>query len=341
MSRKGITVALLFFIFAAVALSSVAISSSPAFSEPRTAADGYPAKNIDIVIPTEEGGAMDRAVRAFVSVWRTYLKTNFQTSFYPGASGEVGYRFFMEKPADGYTLLAGNIGPEVLMYAMQKPNYTFPGDYTYFGTMDADPVVIWVNKNSPFNTIQDLIEEGKKRTVTFATSRYPHPATLAVLLLAQETGADFNIVSYGGGAPTRTAAITGEVDAATTHLSSSSDLGSEIKFLVMFNDKNYWKEISNNAPTATEALKKEFPSLGANRAWAVKNEFISKFPERYKLLLETFDATMKDPRLAEELKKVGMNPEFVSQLDEKGSMALAGDMLKLADTYKDLLKGKK
>ena len=240
MNRKWscIAIALLFFAVAVGRVQAADISSVP-----KTAADGYPMKNIDIIIPTEEGGAMDRAVRAFVNVWRTHLKTNFQTSFYPGASGEVGYRFFMKKPADGYTLLAGNIGPEILMYAMQKPDYAFPKDYVYFGTMDADPVVIWVNKDSPFNSIGDLIAEGKKRPITIATSRYPHPATLAALLLARETGADFNIISYGGGAPTRTAAITGEVDAATTHLSSSSDLASEIKFLLMFNDENHWKYI--------------------------------------------------------------------------------------------------
>ena len=338
MSKRFIyTVTLLLFF----AIAADCAQPPQASSGPKSAADGYPAKNIDIIIPTEEGGAMDRAVRAFVNVWRTHLKTAFQTSFYPGASGEVGYRFFMKKPDDGYTLLAGNIGPEILMYTMQKPDYAFPGDYVYFGTMDADPVVIWVNKNSPFNTIEDLIEEGKKRPVTVATSRYPHPATLAVLLLGKETGADFNIISYGGGAPTRTAAITGEVDAATTHLSSSSDLSSEIKFLLMFNDKNHWKDISNDAPTPKEALNMDFPSLGANRAWGVKRDFITQYPERYKLLVETFTETMKDPKLIDELKKVGMNPDFLNMLDEEGSMALANEMLNLAETYKDLLSGGK
>lgn len=338
MNRKLICTAALLLFFTAAADCA---QPSGASSTPKNAEDGYPTKNIDIIIPTEEGGAMDRAVRAFVNVWRTHLKTNFQTSFYPGASGEVGYRFFMKKPADGYTLLAGNIGPEILMYAMQKPDYSFPKDYVYFGTMDADPVVIWVSKNSPFRTIGDLIEEGKKRPITIATSRYPHPATLAALLLAKETGADFNIISYGGGAPTRTAAITGEVDAATTHLSSSSDLASEIKFLLMFNDENHWKDISNNAPTPKEALNLEFPSLGANRAWGVKRDFIEQYPKRYKLLVDTFAETMNDPRLAEELKKTGMNPEFLNMLDEEGSMALANDMLDLAEKYKGLLSGKK
>lgn len=302
--------------------------------------DKFPTKNIDIIIPTAEGGAMDRVVRAFTKVWSKKIGVNFQPSFYDGASGEVGYSFFMKKPADGYTLLAGNIGPEVLMYATQKPDYKFPEDYTYFASMDADPVVFWVQKDSPYKTINDLIEAAKQKSLKIATSRYPHPSTLAALILAQETGAQFNIVSYGGGAKTRTAGLTGEVDAVTSHLSSSLDLGSDIRFLIMFNDKNNWKDISNNAPTPKEAFNIDMPSLGANRAWAVKNEFIEKYPERYALFVKTFEETMKDPSLKEELKTAGMDPSFLAMLNKEQSMKLAQDTLDLAKKYESLLNVK-
>lgn len=301
--------------------------------------DNYPAKMIDIVVPTEAGGAMDRVVRAVTNVWKEHLGQNFQSSFHPGASGEVGYKFFMDKEADGHTLLAGNIGPEVLMYALQKPNYKFPEDLVYFAAMDADPVVIWVSKNSKFHTIQDLVEEAKKRPVTIATSRYPHPATLAALLLAKETGAQFNIIPYAGGAATRTAGLTQEVDAVTTHLSSSLDLASEIRFMIMFNDKNNWKELSENVPIPKEAFNIELPSLGANRAWAVKREFITRYPDRYKKLVSSLEATFKDPRLADELKKVGMDPSFFKLLNEQESMDLAQKMLDISVQYADILKG--
>ena len=304
------------------------------------AADDYPKKNIEVIVPTSEGGAMDRAVRAFTSVWSKELGVNFEPSFYKGASGEVGYEFFLNKPSDGYTLLAGNIGPEVMMYGLQSPKFKFPEDYVYFATMDADPAVIWVPKNSPFQTIEDLIEEAKKRPVTIATSRYPHPSTLAALILAEETGAQFNIISYGGGSATRTAGITGEVDAVTSFLSSSLDLASELKFLIMFNDENKWKDISDDAPTPKEAFNIDMPSLGANRAWAVQREFIEKYPERYELLKTTLEKTMNDPAVAEEFKKVGMDPGFLQFLNEEQSMKEAEAMLKIVNEYGELLKGK-
>jgi len=304
-------------------------------------ADDYPSKNIQVIIPTGEGGAMDRAVRAFTSVWSKELGTNFESSFYSGASGEVGYGFFLDTPADGYTLLAGNIGPEVMMYGLQKPDFKFPEDYVYFATMDADPAVIWVLKNSPFQTIEDLIEEAKKRTVTISTSRYPHPSTLAALILAEETGAQFNIIPYGGGSPARTAGIIGEVDAVTSFLSSSLDLASEIKFLIMFNNENEWKDISDNAPTPKEAFDIDMPAFGANRAWAVQREFIENYPERYELLKTTFEKTMNDPAVGEEFKKVGMDPGFLQFLDEEQSMKVAEELLKMVEKYSKLLEGKK
>ncbi len=52
----------------------------------------YPSKNINVMVPTSEGGALDRVTRAFTNVWRDHLGVNFQSTFHPGASGEVGYR---------------------------------------------------------------------------------------------------------------------------------------------------------------------------------------------------------------------------------------------------------
>lgn len=336
--------AVLLMLVLAVSALSVACATQPeakkAPAAPAAAQDNYPAKNIDIIAPTESGGAMDRVVRAVTTVWKEHLGVNFQTSFYPGASGEVGYKFFLDKPGDGYTIVAANIGPEILMYAMQKPSFKFPEDFVYFATLDADPVVIWVRKDSPFKTIQDLVNEGKKRPIKISTSRYPHPATLAALLLASETGSQVNVIPYGGGAATRTAGLTGEVDAVTTHLSSSLDLASDIRILIMFNDVNHWKKISNDAPTPKEAFGLNMPSLGANRAFGVRRDFVEKYPERYKKLVSSFEKTFKDPRLIDELKKVGMDPAFLSYLDEKGSMELANKMLEISVKYADILKGK-
>lgn len=301
----------------------------------------YPSKNISIIVPTGEGGAMDRVVRAITNVWKDYIGVNFQSTFHAGASGEVGYMLFSKRPADGHTLLAGNIAPEMMMYVLQEPDYKFPDDFVYFACMDSDPAVLWVRKDGPIQTIQDLVEEGKKRPVTIATSRFPHPSTLAVLLLGEATGAQFNVIPYGGGNPARTAGLTGEVDAVTTFLSSSLDFASDVRFLVMFQNENKWKDISQNAPTPKEALGVQMPEFGGNRAWAVSRQFRDKNPADYEKLVESFKKAFEDPRLREEWQKVGMDPQFLEFKDEAESMKMAQDMIETAMKYKEILKGKK
>lgn len=301
-------------------------------------ADNYPAEIINVIIPTDEGGAVDRAVQAMTSVWSEKLGATFQSSFYPGANGQVGYEYFVTTEADGYNLLCNNIGPDMLMYATQNPRYDFPGDYVYFAAMDADPCVIWVNKDSPINTIEDLIAEAQTRTVTIATSRYPHPATLACLLLAEQTGADFNIIPYGGGSATRNAGITGEVDAVTTQLSSSSDLLSEVKVLILFDDENKWAELSQNAPVPSDKGW-DIPAMGVNRAWAVPTAFVENYPERFALLVSTFEEAMNDPKVLDAFAAAGMDPSTIGYIDQEGAMTIAQNTLEMANQYAEILIG--
>src|SRR3546814_13725590 len=49
----------------------------------------FPAGNIDITIPTGEGGGADRDARTFTQVWRKYLDRNFEFGYFPGAAGQV------------------------------------------------------------------------------------------------------------------------------------------------------------------------------------------------------------------------------------------------------------
>lgn len=305
---------------------------------PAAPADNYPAEIINVVIPTDEGGAVDRAVQAFTSVWSEKLNATFQSSFYPGANGQVGYEYFVTTSADGYNLLCNNIGPDMLMYSTQSPSYSFPDDYVYFAAMDSDPCVIWVSKDSPFNTIEDLIAEAQTRTVTIATSRYPHPATLACLLLAEQTGADFNIIPYGGGSATRNAGITGEVDAVTTQLSSSSDLLSEVKVLILFDDENKWPELSQDAPVPGDKGW-NIPAMGVNRAWAVSTKFVEEYPERFEKLVSTFEEAMNDPASLAAFEAAGLDPSTIGYIDMEGAMKIAEDTLAMANEYAEILAG--
>ena len=187
-------------------------ASGAALSMPGIArAAGYPEGNINVYIPTAEGGGADRNFRAFTSVWKEKLGTEFEPSFYPGASGRVGYEIYMGKAEpDCYNLIFGNMGPEVLNWAMKAPDFNID-DYFYFGQVDKDPCCLFVGAESPLKTMDDILSEGKKRKLTVGTSRMAHPASIGLLALGEQVGVEFNLIPLQGGKGTVAGPVVGAI----------------------------------------------------------------------------------------------------------------------------------
>ena len=103
---------------------------------------GYPSRSIRVVIPTGQGGGAELLARAFDSAWSKLLGHPFEYEFHPGAAGQVGYTLFVQKrDKNGHNLLFGNMGPEMIMYATQKPAYKYPEDFIYFCRTDIDELL--------------------------------------------------------------------------------------------------------------------------------------------------------------------------------------------------------
>src|SRR3546814_8107238 len=70
-----------------------------------------------------------------------------------------------------------NLGPEVIMQALQKPSVKLGEDFVYINQISSEVMSLFVAANSQFQSIEQLVDEGKKRTVNVAVSRLPHPAS--------------------------------------------------------------------------------------------------------------------------------------------------------------------
>jgi tripartite-type tricarboxylate transporter receptor subunit TctC len=321
------------------ALSGAGALFAPAIVGRALAQDNFPSRALQVLIPISEGGGVDRSARAFNSAWQPSLGAGFEYSYFPGAAGQVGYETYMgRRDPDCYNLLFGAIGPEMIMYATQNPSYTFPNDYVYFAGVNADDSVIWVAENSPIQTLEDLIEEGQKRRVNFSGSRLPHPSSIAVFLLAEATGADFNVVPYGGGNAARSAAITGEVDACCTFMSSSLSVSDQVRFLTVFQDENQIPHLTNDAQPVNEIMGTDFPALDGLRAYAIHRAAIEQYPERYQYLKDTIAETMESGRYTESTIAAGLSPDFNVFIDEEACTRSAMQFIELANRFEHLLR---
>lgn len=304
-------------------------------------AQAYPSKNIRVVIPTGQGGGAERLARAFDAFWGPMLKTNFEYSFFPGAAGQVGYEVFVNKrEKDGYNLLFGNMGPEMIMYALQKPAYRFPEDYQYFCRTDIDDSVVFALRTSKIQRAEDLVAEAKKRVVNVAVSRLPHPASIGMLALGAAVGAKFNLVPYGGGNPTMVAVLNGEADCGALPIAGVVAQRDKMKVLAVFNDENALAKYSDNAPPVNKVFGTKLPDLSSSRSWAIHTEVIEKFPDRFALLEKTSRQVFDNPKYREEYAKTGAPVETIQYGDRALCTRYAKAMVELANEYRSLLTAK-
>lgn len=301
-------------------------------------ASNFPERNLSVYIPTREGGGADRNFRAFSSIWKEKLGAEFEPGFYPGASGRVGYEIYMGKAEpDAYNLIFGNMGPEVLNWAVQAPTFDI-NDYFYFGRVDTDPGCLFVGAESPLQSMDQIIEEGKKRTLTVGTSRMAHPASIGLLALGEETGASFNLIPLSGGKNTVAGAVTGEVDFSVLTSGSVISAGESVKTLLVFGE-NRVGEALNNAPNINDAFNMDLPEMLSSRAFGIHKAAADNHPDRFDKLVQTFNATFEDPALLEAYVAARGTPEYLNQGGVEECAQFVKDMLELGERFKPLLTG--
>src|SRR3954462_11760524 len=302
----------------------------------------FPSRNMRVVVPTAQGGGADRLARVFDDFWGEQLKAKFEYNFHPGAAGQVGYELYLHKREhDRHNLLFGNMGPEMIMYALQKPGYKFPGDYQYFCRLDVDDSVVFVRQKSPFKRIEDGVGAAKKKSVTVGVSRLPHPASIGMLALGNAVKGRFNLVPYGGGNPTQVAVLNGEADCGALPLAGVVALGDQMRILGVFNDDYKLQRYTNNAPPVNKVFGTKLPDLSSSRSWAIHTEAIEKYPDRFALLEKTSKQVFDTPKYREEYKKTGAPAESIEYGDRALCTRYARAMVELANEYRDLLTGKR
>lgn len=108
------------------------------------AQDEFPSKPIKIVVPFAPGGASDAIARPLALALSSILKQAVVVENKPGAAGNIGLEFVARSPADGYTLLLGNISTN----AMNQTSYSavlkvIPSkDLTAVGVVGITPSVL-------------------------------------------------------------------------------------------------------------------------------------------------------------------------------------------------------
>jgi tripartite-type tricarboxylate transporter receptor subunit TctC len=306
------------------------------------AQDDYPSRNFRVVIPTGQGGGAERLARSFDAAWSKILGHQFEYEFFPGAAGQIGYETFVkQRDHDGYNLLFGNMGPEMIMYAVQKPDYKFPEDYIYFCRTDIDDSIIFVRNESEFTDIQQIVDTAKQRALNVAVSRIPHPASIGVLALGEQTGGQFNLVPYGGGNPTQVAVLNGEADIGALPIAGVLSLGDQFRILTIFNSENAYADETKNAPPVNEVFGTNIPELSSSRSWAVHADWADQNPDDFQKLSDTAKQAHESEEFRKAFEQTGAPVKALQYGDREICTAYALAMVELAQRYEKVLSAEK
>lgn len=329
------------FLQSSTALAVAGMTGSMTGSMPGSArAADFPERPLQVYIPTRAGGGADRNFRSFASVWKNHLGGELEPQFFPGAAGRVGYETYMGKASDDcHELIFGNMGPEVLNWVVKKPSSFELEDYFYFAQVDADPGSIYVSADSNMKTLEDVVAEGKKRTLTVGTSRLAHPASLGMLVLANKTGMKVNLIPLSGGKNTRNGVLTGEVDLGV--LPVTSVMGRKgINVVGLFEENNALPEQLPNAVLVNTDYDLGIPPLAAGaRAFGIKKVAVDNHPERFEQLTSSAMKVFDDPAYKDAVAEAKAPWEFIAPGGVDACADYVRNITAVGEQYRDLLAG--
>jgi tripartite-type tricarboxylate transporter receptor subunit TctC len=128
----------------------------------------YPDRPIKLVVPFVPGGVNDTIAR----LWADRVKTSLGSVYIEnqgGAGGAVGGAAVARAAPDGYTILLGGAGTQVLNpIAMSRPPYDPIKDFEAIAILAVSTLTIVVNPKVPVHTLKELIAYAKANPTKLA-----------------------------------------------------------------------------------------------------------------------------------------------------------------------------
>ena len=175
-------------------------------------AQTYPTKPIRLISPFPPGGGTDAVARVIAQTLSEQLGQQVLVESRGGASGMIGVELAAKAPADGYTLVMGNVIPLAMLPGASKVPYDVMRDFIPVSLAALSDYILAVHPSMPAKSIKELIALAKARPgeLTFASSGNFSGPHLAGELLNLAQNIRLVHIPYKGTGPAAIAAMTGE-----------------------------------------------------------------------------------------------------------------------------------
>jgi tripartite-type tricarboxylate transporter receptor subunit TctC len=186
----------------------------------------YPSRPVKMIIPYAPGGATDIIARIVGIQLTKSLGQSFVVENHPGATGNIALEMVAKAPADGYTLLVGNVSTNTINENTFANTLTIKPSRDLVGVtkLVEIPHIVAASAAFPANSIPELIAAAKKAPgkINYGSAgigSYPH---LDMEKFERKAGIQLTHVPYKDGAGKMVPSLLGnETQVAFINLSST------------------------------------------------------------------------------------------------------------------------
>lgn len=268
------------------------------------AADGYPNKPIQLVVPWDAGGDTDAINRLIAKELEKILDGEVVVKNVAGGSGVIGAQKVLNAKNDGYTILS--IHDSVAM-----SNLTGQSNFGYF---DFEPVALMTstfdaiatNPENPWDSMEEVIKDAKENPgkISYAAS-IGSTSQLEPALIETAADVKFNIVGFDGTAKRMKAVVGNDVDLGSVSVVAGKDYLADDRMKLLGYTGPERSPVLPNVPT----LKEQGIDVvsATNRGIVVPKDTPEKIVKK---LNDALKKVANSETFKSKMEKVGTNVNF-------------------------------
>lgn len=271
------------------------------------AQDAYPGRAIKMVVAQPAGNSADLVARMISERLGRAVGQAVVVENRPGASGSIGVAAIGAAPADGYTIGIGGIGQLALNPALySKLPYDAQNGFTTIAIVYRGPMLFLVDPASPITSLKDLVQQSQVQStgLDFASAGAGSIMHLVGEQFARTTKAKMTHVPNRGTGAAATLVLGKHASVLVENVTASMSFvrSGQLRALAITSAQRH--PSLPNVPSIVEA---GFPGLVTEGWLALVGP-------------AGMSAAVRD-RLAEEVRKIIVQPDFQSWVIGSGGLA--------------------
>jgi tripartite-type tricarboxylate transporter receptor subunit TctC len=220
------------------------------------AAQGWPERQVTIIVPFIAGSTPDSLARIVAESLQKRLGQPFVVENRPGASGNTGTAAAAKAAPDGHTLGVSIVGPLVINHLLfAKMPYDTAKDIAPISILAAQPSVLAIAPNVAADSVASLLTAIKREPdkFTYGSIGRGSLSHLAMASLAMKAGANVVHLPFQGSPAAVTALLRGDVQMAVLPAASVAPLAAEGKLRLLAVTSPKRSTLFPDLPTLGEA----------------------------------------------------------------------------------------